>query len=249
MLNFVLVHSPLVGPMTWMPVAEELRQRGTSVAVPALHSLPWSAAPGGPAADAAQPYWAQHAAAVAAAVRSWGGRAPLVFAGHSGAGPLLPAIRAAVPNQAAAYLFVDAGLPVAGASRLSQFSPPAAEAFRQAAAERGGVLHVWSDDELREAIPDEAVRGAFVAELHARGPLPLAVYEEPLPVFAGWPDAPCEYLRFGANPAYDAPAAEAQRRGWPVRSIEGDHFHMLVDPPAVAAALLELTHETRHAET
>ena len=148
-------------------------------------------------------------------------------------------------HPAAAYLFVDAGLPAPGASRLSQFPPPAAEAFRRAAAERGGVLHVWTDDELRETIPDAAVRAAFVAELHARGPLPLAVYEELLPVSDGWPDAPCGYLRFGANPAYDAPAAEAHRRGWPVRFIEGDHFHMLVDPPAVAAALLELTQHAR----
>ncbi len=247
MLNFVLVHSPLVGPMTWMPVAEELRRRGHSAVVPELHSPPPSTGTGGPAAETGVPYWAQHAAVVAAAVRPWGDGAPLVFAGHSGGGPLLPAIRAAVPNQAAAYLFVDAGLPVAGASRLSQFPPPAAEAFRGAAAERGGVLHVWTDDELREAIPDDTVRRAFVAELHARGPLPLVVYEEPLPVFEGWPDAPCGYLRFGANPAYDAPAAEAQRRGWPVRLIEGDHFHMLVDPPAVAAALLDLAHTLQHA--
>ena len=59
-------------------------------------------------------------------------------------------------------------------------------------------------------------------------------------MFDGWPDAPCAYLRFGANPAYDAAAAEAQRRGWPLRSIEGDHFHMLVDPAGVADALLDL---------
>lgn len=249
MLNLVLIHSPLVGPLTWVPVAEELRRRGCSVVVPTLHCPPRTAAPGEPAADAAEPYWAQHAAAVAAAVRSWGVGAPLVFVGHSGAGPLLPAIRAAVPNLAAAYLFVDAGLPVAGASRLSQFPPQAAEEFRRAAAERGGVLHLWTEDELREAIPDDEVRRAFVAELHARGPLPLAVYEEPLPVFGGWPDAGCGYLRFGANPAYDAPAAEAQQRGWPVRFIEGDHFHMLVDPPGVATGLLELAQTLLHAHS
>ena len=47
---------------------------------------------------------------------------------------------------------------------------------------------MWTGDELRDAIPDDATRRAFVAELHARGPLPLAVYEEPLPVFDGWPE-------------------------------------------------------------
>ena len=80
----------------------------------------------------------------------------------------------------------------------------------------------------------------FVAELR---PLPLAVYEEPIPVFEGWPDAPCGYLRFGANPAYDAPAERARRDGWAYREMDGAHFHMLGDPAAVAGALLDLVEQ------
>lgn len=34
--RFVLVHSPLVGPVTWSWVAEELRSRGQKVVVPVL---------------------------------------------------------------------------------------------------------------------------------------------------------------------------------------------------------------------
>lgn len=34
--NFVLIHSPLVGPSTWVRVAEQLEGRGHWVAVPDL---------------------------------------------------------------------------------------------------------------------------------------------------------------------------------------------------------------------
>lgn len=61
---------------------------------------------------------------------------------------------------------------------------------------------------------------------------------EPIPVFFGWPDAPCGYLRLSSG--YDTPAARARHEGWPLRSFDADHFHMLVDAPAVTEALLGL---------
>ncbi|MSP13091.1 MAG: alpha/beta hydrolase [Chloroflexi bacterium] len=226
---FVLIHSPLGGPYTWVPVAEVLRQKGVGVIVPTLTS----------SQESATPYWQQHAAAVAQALQAQGGdpsQQPLILVGHSGAGMLLPAIRQVTGRPVAAYLFVDAGLPVAGKSRLDLFEDAeAAAAFRQAAT--GGLLPAWTEEDLREVIPSIEQRRRFVAELR---PLPLAVYEDPLPVFAGWPDAPCGYLRFGANPAYDTGAARALREGWAYSQLEGMHFHMLVDPPAVAQALLTL---------
>jgi hypothetical protein len=154
---------------------------------------------------------------------------------------LLPAIRQVTGRPVAAYLFVDAGLPQDGRSRLDLFDNAAeAQRFRQSALKAGGFLPTWSDQDLREVIPDDELRRRFVAELT---PLPLAVYEEPLPVFPGWPDAPCAYLRFGHNPAYAAPAAHAQQAGWPYLQLDGHHFHMLVDPPAVANALIELVEQ------
>lgn len=95
----------------------------------------------------------------------------------------------------------------------------------------------WTDEDLRAAIPDPRARQRLLSELR---PQPLAFWEESIPVFAEWPDAPCAHCRFQPNPAYDEAAAEAQRRAWPYAEIQGHHFHMLVDPPAVAAALLEL---------
>jgi hypothetical protein len=123
------------------------------------------------------------------------------------------------------YLFVDAGLPQDGRSRLDLFDNAAeAQRFRQSALKAGGFLPTWSDQDLRQVIPDDELRRRFVAELT---PVPLAVYEEPLPVFSGWPDAPCAYLRFGDNPAYAAPAAHAQQAGWPYLQLDGHHFHMV----------------------
>src|SRR5207248_8330023 len=113
-------------------------------------------------------------------------------------------------------------------------SKEAAEAFRRAAVNE--LLPTWTEDDLVDHIPDEQVRRRFVSELR---PLPLAVYEEPLLVFQGWPDAPCGYLLF--SPLYDGPAEEAQKAGWPFAKIEAGHFHMLVDPVVVADALIALS--------
>lgn len=226
---FLLLHSPLVGPATWSLVAQALGQRGERAIVPELRS-------GDQGLDD-PPHWPLHARAVASAVEGALGKSPLVLVAHSGAGPLLPAVRQALGNPVAAYLFVDAGLPRDGLSRLDLFEDSEAVRMFRASA-RGGLLPPWTSEDLREAIPDEGVRDRFVAELR---PLALSVYEETLPVFERWPDAPCGYLRFGANPAYDAPATEAEGAGWPVMRLPGEHFHMLVDPHGVADALVWLT--------
>ena len=43
-------------------------------------------------------------------------------------------------------------------------------------------------------------------------PPTLAVYEEPIPVFDGWPDAPCGYLQFTST--YDVGERRARSSGW-----------------------------------
>ncbi len=228
-VNFVLIHSPLVGPYTWALVAGELRRRGYPVIVPELSSPP----------ESSRPYWELHAAAVAQAVQKVPSGAPLLLAAHSGAGPILPAIRQAVHNPIAGYLFVDAGWPENDKSRLELFGDPLqVERFRRSLA--GGFIPVWSDADLQEVIPDAEIRRRFASELR---PLPVAVYDEPLPVFAGWPDAPGGYLRFGDNPAYETPGQMARRMSFAYRELAGEHFHMLVKPREVAETILELVKE------
>jgi len=225
--RFVLIHSPLVGPATWQPAAEELRRLGHEAVVPAVADDPASGAP----------FWAQHARSVGHTMQRLPDNLPLVLAGHSGAGALLPLIRRRADRPVAAYLFVDAGLPLDGISRLAEMESSAPEfgrAFRQQL-ERGGAYPTWTDADLRGAIPDAERRQRMLAELHPRA---LAFFAEHFPSLEDWPDAPCAYLQFSAS--YATAEAKARRRGWPCQVMEVDHFHMLVDAPGVAAALADL---------
>jgi hypothetical protein len=154
---------------------------------------------------------------------------------------LLPAIGEACKGRVAAYVFVDASIPRARASRLDLFgSEVEVRQFSEAATD--GLLPTWTEEDLREAIPAPDLRRRFVQELR---PLPLAVYEEPIPVFEGWPDAPCAYLSFSPASAYKDAIALARRQGWAYTELVGGHFHLLVDPPAVAGALLGFARQLR----
>jgi hypothetical protein len=224
-LTFVLVHSPLVGPITWSPVAVALGRRGVAALVPEM------------ANDTDTPYWERHARSVAEQMRDIAAEREIVLVAHSGAGALLPAIRQLSELAVAAYVFVDAGLPSGGTPRL----PPGVSCERmQTIYERGGRFPSWTEDDLKDAVPDGDLRRQLLAEIR---PQPWAFWMEPIPVFPGWPDAPCAYMRFGKNPTYDDPAAEAQRLGWPFSELPGDHFQMLVEPELVTDALLTLTKE------
>jgi hypothetical protein len=223
---YVLIHSPLIGPFTWSLVANELRQRGLIAILPALHDSP----------AIKQPYWQQHAASIAQALAEVPKSVRLILVAHSGAGPLLPAIRQSIANPVHAYVFVDAGIPVNGASRLDLMRLEDAEwaVEFQKALENGERFPTWSFDDLQEIIPDESLRRQTVAELQPRG---LDFFTEPIPVFDGWPDAPCIYIQFSES--YDWDAAQARQFGWPTYKVEAGHFHMLVDAPAVATIIME----------
>jgi hypothetical protein len=230
MTAFVLINSPLVGPLTWTPVAEELHKVGVQAVVATLP----------PPLETAPPYWEKHAEAVVASMESLPEGTPVILVGHSGADVLLPAVGERSTHAVAAYIFVDSDIPRNGSSRLDGFPPGAAQAFREAAA--GGIIPTWTEEDLRVVIPDDGTRRALAADLR---PTPLALYEEPLPVFAGWPDAPCGYLAFvGAVPyPYDRAARYARQAGWVYTEMRGRHFHMLVAPPAVTGALADIARQ------
>jgi len=223
--TFVLIHSPLVGPLTWSAVLAELQRRGLPVVAPELRD------------NGSGPYWPQHAHAVVAAIERLPPGHPPILVAHSGAGPLLPAIRRACARPMAAYVFVDAGLPRDGLSRLDEMESSASElaALLREHLAAGGRFPEWSDDDLREIVPDDRLRQGLIAELRPRG---LDFFTETLPGFQGQPDAPCGYIQLSV--AYQGPAAEAQRQGWAYRGIDAGHFHMLVAPSVVAAALIEI---------
>jgi hypothetical protein len=52
-----------------------------------------------------------------------------------------------------------------------------------------------------------------------------------------WYGRRCAFLCFSES--YRSQTEEARRQGWLVRHVPGEHLHMLVDPPGVAAAIAE----------
>lgn len=222
---FVLIHSPLVGPLTWSLVADEMRRRNLNVLVPDLRDSP----------ESNEPFWRQHARSVSGALAQIPQETSLQLVAHSGAGPLLPVIRELLPNPVNTYMFMDAGIPRNNASRLDLMKSEDLEWANdfQKELERGERFPTWSFDDLQEVIPDEPLREQMVAELRPRG---LDFFKEPIPVFEGWPDAPCIYIQFSAP--YDQPAEFARQAGWQVHKLEVGHFHMLVDPKAVAGLII-----------
>jgi pimeloyl-ACP methyl ester carboxylesterase len=201
---FVLVHSPLVGPSTWLPVARELERRGRRAVVPSLL---------GPAAGAPQGHWRQCVEAVRDAVRRLS--EPIVLLGHSGGGLLLPAIADAVAPPVSGLIFVDSRVPArTGETPLAR--PSFLDHLRTLAVD--GLLPPWStwwsEDSMRELVPDEALRSALTREMPS---LPLAYLEQRIPSPDGWDRMPCAYLLL--SDAYREASADASERGWRVEEI------------------------------
>lgn len=224
MATFVLVHAPLAGSTAWKSVAEKLGRRGHDAVMPGL--IDW--------ASVRPPYWRGFAEALVARVRpSIGDPSQIVLVAHSGAGMILPLLGYALELPVAAYVFVDAVVPSDG------MDPNADGYFDSIAVD--GLIPPFTDQVLRAiGIEDDDLRARFVDELR---PLPLAVYRERVRVPTGWPDAPCAFLRFTKTigSAYEPSAHRAKLDRWPYRELDGGHFHMLVDPDAVAAAIVALT--------
>jgi hypothetical protein len=77
----------------------------------------------------------------------------------------------------------------------------------------------WGEDDFRDLVPDDGLRRKLVTEINPR---PLSFFTEPIPVFEGWPDVPCAYIKFSAP--YERVAQQAQQAGWFVHQVEAGHF-------------------------
>jgi hypothetical protein len=227
MAYFLLVHSPSVGPATWQPVAERLRESGHQAAVPSLLTV----AASGP------PFWPRVVGAVRSGLPAADPREPLVLVAHSNAGLFVPVIADGLGWPVACTIFADAAVP--GREGETPLAPDSFLRFLRGLAGPDGRLPRWTDwweeADVAPMFPSQQARDTVTRE---QPRLPLAYYRERVPVPAGWDKCRCCYLRFSA--AYRAEEAEARERGWPVRVVPGEHLHQIVDPRAVTGAVLAL---------
>jgi len=223
-MEFLLVHSALVGPTTWRWVADALSAAGHDAAIPDLHS---SALTGQPQAFIDE--------AVSSAPSNWS--MPVVV-GHSGAGFFLPSIAGRL--DAAHAVFADAGLPpdsspaAAGADFFDQLRVLAVD----------GTLPRWStwwgDDAMKMLVPDGLRRTQVEAELPA---IPIVFHETPIELPPGWPRRPASFLLL--SDAYRADAERARSLGWPLTDRPGGHLDIVNTPEAVAGDIVDLVLQTR----
>ena len=188
-------------------------------------------------ADGEPPYAETYLSRAAGALASLPlGRTVLLVA-HSNAGLFLPAIAQLLAPREYALLFADASIPPVEGGDVTLVPPVFLDELRAMAVD--GILPPWTEwwpDEATAGLyPDPATRRRVAAE---EPRLPLSFYEESVEVPAGWAHQPCAYLRLSEG--YEPEAATAAGLGWPTVRLSGEHLHMLVDPVAVADALVDL---------
>jgi hypothetical protein len=219
---FVLIHSPLVGTLTWQSVAETLRAQGYDVFIPELKDE----------ASLVLPFWQQEVDSIDLDV------ADATLVGHSGAGALLPAIGEKL--NAYGYIFVDAVLLFEPATRLELMESEGAEFASQFEAylKGGGRFPNWTDGQFQSIIPDTALRSALLADMRPRD---YSFFTERIDVPAGWYGRPCAYIQLSAF--YSVYGSQAERRGWPVLRRDTHHFAMLTQPEDIAKMLIEISQQ------
>ena len=216
MARWLLVHPPLLGPAVLGPLAEELRRRGSEVAVPDLRSAVTTA-------PDRHRRWTDAAALM--------GPAETVL-GFSGAGVTLPAVAATVG--AGRVVWIDAHMPARSGETVAD--DDIRSRIPALVGPDGRIADWttwWGPDALDELIPDAGLRAAVRAEGHR---LPGDFYDVAVPVPERWPEDGARYVQL--SPAYDDAAAEARARSWPVSGgADGAHLDVATQPERIADLL------------
>jgi|CXWL01.1.fsa_nt_gi pimeloyl-ACP methyl ester carboxylesterase len=226
--TYVLIHSPLMGPVTWRSAAEALKKRGHNVVTPNLN----------PAFAGAGPYYPKVATLVAGDIRAANPKDGVVLVAHSGAGGLMAAIAGASPAPVRTALFVDAMLPHQNKSWTDH--APIELTQQLFALAKDGKLPTWdkwfAPDVFNPMLPDARIRQSLVSELTQ---LPMAYFSEVAPPNEPIKKVPIGYLQLSES--YQGPHDDAEWMKWSTRKEMTDHFGMLTKPDKVAAAIEALT--------
>ncbi|HET7820791.1 MAG TPA: hypothetical protein VFL10_04635 [Ornithinibacter sp.] len=211
----VVLPSPLLPARAYAPLTHALERHGWGVVVAEVPGVPRGPDP-----------------VLAAFREAVSGRADLVVA-HSNAGRYAVAVAAAAP-----VVYLDAALPPERGD--APLAPDGLLEHLAGLADDDGLLPPWTrwwdDDDLASVVPDPEVLAGIRAEEQR---MPLAYFRSRLGAPGGWVTHPQAYLALGDT--YGEETAFARRLGWPTQVLEGAlHLHHLVDPDAVAAAVLDL---------
>jgi hypothetical protein len=209
--RFLVLPSPLLGPVSYQPLAEALRGRGHRASV----------------AECGAPIRPERL------VDDWSAAAERadVLIAHSNAGYLAADVSANVGGRA--LLFMDAALPPA--SGPTMLAPPEfLDVLRDRAGADGRLppwTRWWPAEDMAALLP-----GPWFERVDSAAPhVDLAYFETELVPPTGWSAGPCGYLAFGTT--YAAEVKFARGAGWPVAELTGHHLWHLADPVAVAKAL------------
>lgn len=213
MTRLVLVPSPFVGPSSW---------RAVEGLIPDARVADYGGVSG--------PDWYEGAAD---RIVRQADDAPWVAVLHSSAGGFAPSLAAAA-RRLTGLIFVDSILPHPGKSAVA--SAPEAQIQQLRALTTEGLTTPWNTwfdaDPTPRWIPDPAARAAFLADLPR---VPFAFLEATAPNDNRWERLPAAFVQLSKG--YEANAARAEQRGWPVHRVKLNHL-AIVGQPAVVAELL-----------
>jgi hypothetical protein len=212
----VLLPSPFLPALAYAPLVDALGRRGWGVVVATTATVP----------DGPDPVLTAYADRVER-------ERPDIVLAHSNAGRYAVAAAAGVP-----VVLIDAALPPESGD--ATLAPEALLDLLSGLADSQGLLPPWTrwwpDEDLAAVVPDPHV----LADIRAVEPrLPLAYVAGRLGAPSRWQEAPQAFLALGGT--YADELALATRLGWPTAVLDGAlHLHHLVDPDAVAAAVVDL---------
>jgi hypothetical protein len=209
--SWLVLPSPLLGPVGYQPLADALRGRGYDASVARCRE------PISP--DLLVAEWGEAA------------RSADVLVAHSNAGYLAATVAEYAGVEA--LLFMDAALPPAtGPTRLA---PPGLLATLADLAADDGRLPPWTRwwpaEEMAKLLP-----APWFERVDAEAPrLSLDYFESEVTPPSGWSRGARAYLAFGTT--YAAEVAFAREAGWPVTELAGHHLWHLARSTEVATAL------------
>lgn len=215
-MQHVLIHSPFVGPSCWRAVAK---------IVPDALAADYGGVSG--------PDWYEGAAD---RIVRQADDTPWIAVLHSSAGGFAPSLAAAA-RRLTGLIFVDSILPHLGKSAV--VNAPEAQIQQLRALTTEGFIAPWNTwfdpDPTPRWIPDPTARAAFLADLPR---VPFAFLEATAPDDNRWERLPAAFVQLSKG--YEANAARAEQRGWPVRRAKLNHLAMVGEPAAVAELLSDL---------